>query len=74
MTAWAVLTQNSNAPADSIAWLHLNNQVPSELVLFGQLEVQLMADLEAVVESDLIAVLEPELMAELDQELIAEVT
>ena len=74
MTAWAALTQNTNAPTGSSAWLHLNNQVPSELVLFGQLEVRLMADLEAVVESDLIAVLEPELTAELEQELIAEVT
>lgn len=74
MTAWAVLTQNSNAPADSIAWLHLNNQVPSGLVLFGELEVKLMADLEAVIESDLVSELEPELTVELEQELIAEVS
>jgi len=26
MTAWSILVDNSTAPAESIAWVHLNNQ------------------------------------------------
>lgn len=73
MSAWQVLTQNSNAPDGSTAWLHLTNQTPFSLQIFAAMEAELMADLEAELDPELTAQLEDELTATLEPELTVEV-
>ena len=51
MTAWSILVANSTAPANSVAWIHLNNQAGggSTIIIGGDLMASIDVSLSASV-------------------------
>lgn len=61
MSAWTILVGNSTAPANSIAWLHLNSQTGGAggdifigPILSASADMQLTAEIGEVLSADLL--------------------
>lgn len=69
LNLWEIITNNSSLPvqAGNSLWDHLNNQQGGNVLVFGELDIELeMADFEVEIEADYIIEFENDFVVELE--------